>query len=409
MAVIEFENVHKAYRLGSGRGSVRDAIPEMFGRLVGSRGQNDAQLLWALKGVTFQVEKGEALGLVGHNGAGKTTILKLLSRVSKPTRGRMSVNGRLSALIELGAGFHPDLTGRENVYLNGSILGLNRREINRKFDSIVEFSGLHRFIDTPVKRYSSGMYVRLGFAVAIHVDPEVLLLDEVLSVGDRLFQRKCQEKMRQILGETTVIFVSHNLAAVNAVCHRAIWLDEGSIRCEGPVSDVTKSYSDASISSEVPSSKSTGLGRRWGNGEALITGVKLLNPTGDEVDVVKSEGKLGIEISYEASRRIASPYFGLGIHDSSGLKLYGEHTGYGPYSVSEIEATGRVCCWIESLTLPEGDYYLTVTIEPALAGNQDPFDYHDKMYMLRVKQSADVRKVGLLSLSTSWTHESNSI
>jgi len=367
--------------------------------------QNDHRLLWALQGVTFQVQRGEALGIVGHNGAGKTTILKLLSRVTMPTSGDLRVNGRLSALIELGAGFHPELTGRENIYLNGSILDLNRREIDRKFDSIVEFADLHRFIDTPVKRYSSGMYVRLGFAVAIHVDPEVLLLDEVLSVGDHEFQRKCQIAMKEKLGETTVVFVSHNLAAVSAVCQRAIWLDEGKIRLEGTVGDVTKAYAGASSMYKTPSLRGTQLGRRWGNGEARIIGLRIVNHNGNGVDVVESGEKVGIEINYDASRRIANPYFGLGIHDSSGVKMYGEHTGYGPYRVSAIDGTGSVCCWIDSLTLPEGSYYLTVTIEPAIGGENNPFDYHDKMYMLHVKQSAGVWKVGLLALSTCWTHE----
>jgi lipopolysaccharide transport system ATP-binding protein len=404
VAAIEFENVYKGYRLGSGQSSLREALPRLFSSLTRNGDEPETRFLWALKGVSFQVGQGEALGLVGANGAGKTTILKLLSRVTRPTSGHLKVNGRLSALIELGAGFHPDLTGRENVYLNGAILGLKQREIGEKFDSIVEFAGLERFIDTPVKRYSSGMYVRLGFSVAIHVDPEILLVDEVLSVGDLQFQRKCQATMRKKLGETTMVFVSHNLAAVNDVCENAIWLDQGQIRRLGSVNEVTEAYVSASTSNESSSRSSTQLGQRWGNRDARITGVRILNPAGEEVDVVDAEKGVGIEIHYEASRRIESPYFGIGIFDSTGLKLYGEHTGYGPYRVSEIYGKGRACCWIDPLSLPEGEYYLTVTIEPAISGARDPFDYHDKAYRLRVKQSANVYKTGLLALSTRWMY-----
>lgn len=405
MAVIEFENVRKAYRIGSGRGSLREAIPELFGRLVGSHGQDDAQLLWALKGVSFQVGKGEAWGIIGPNGAGKTTILKLLSRVTRPTSGHLRVRGRLSALIELGAGFHPDLTGRENVYLNGSILGLKRREIDRMFDSIVEFAGLHRFIDTPVKRYSSGMYVRLGFAVAIHVDPEILLVDEVLSVGDLQFQRKCQAAMRERLGETTVVFVSHNLAAVNEICQRAVWLERGAIRREGPANDIIEAYIGASGDGGASFSHSSELGRRWGTGEALITNVRTLNQAGNETDLVWSGEGVGIEISYGATRRIENPSFGIGIFDSSGLKLYGENTSVGQYRIPQIEGSGRVCCWIESLPLPEGDYFLSVTLDSPIGGMRNAYDWHEKAYVLRLRESRSVIKDGLLALSTRWTHE----
>jgi lipopolysaccharide transport system ATP-binding protein len=409
VAVIEFENVYKAYRIGSGRGSLREAIPELFGRLAGSHGQDDAHLLWALKGVSFQVGKGEALGIVGPNGAGKTTILKLLSRVTRPTSGHLHVHGRLSALIELGAGFHPDLTGRENIYLNGSILGLKRREIDRSFESIVEFAGLHRFIDTPVKRYSSGMYVRLGFAVAVHVNPEILLVDEVLSVGDLQFRRKCQATMRGKLGKTTVVFVSHNLAAVNEVCQRAIWLEQGTIRREGPANDVIEAYIGASGNGGPSFSQGSKLGQRWGTGEALITSVRILNQAGNETDVIWPGEAICIEISYEATRAIDSPAFGIGIYDSSGLKLYGENTSVGQYRIGRIEGIGRVCCRIESLPLPEGDYFLSVSLDRPSASPRNAYDWHDKAYVLRLRESRSVVKDGLLALSTRWAHEPSEI
>ena len=241
MAVIEFEHVCKSYRLGS-RTSLREALWQAGRRLVGREGSAQRSF-WALDDVTFQVEPGEVLGIIGPNGAGKSTILKLLSKVTKPTRGHIRTQGRLAALIELGAGFHPDLTGRENIYLNGAILGLKRREISAQFDSIVEFAELAGFIDTPVKRYSSGMYVRLAFAVAAHVKADLLLVDEVLSVGDASFQRKSLAKMSELRDSgATIIFVSHQLSAVRTFCSRVLLLRGGRIAAEGAPSAVIETY-----------------------------------------------------------------------------------------------------------------------------------------------------------------------
>ena len=225
--------------------SLRDLIPAMAGRLLRRARNEDLSKneFWALQDLCFQVNRAEAFGIIGRNGAGKSTILKLLSGIMKPTKGDMRVHGTLSALIEVGAGFHPDLTGRENIFLNGTILGMRIEQIKKKFDAIVDFSGLADFIDTPVKRYSSGMYARLGFSVAAHVDPEILLVDEVLSVGDQAFQKKCMEKMNSILDAgSTIIFVSHNLRAVRQLCQRCILLDHGKIIKEGTASDVVDYY-----------------------------------------------------------------------------------------------------------------------------------------------------------------------
>jgi lipopolysaccharide transport system ATP-binding protein len=242
---IRFEHVSKRFALGESFDSLRDLLPALTRRILrrptaGTRAGSD---FWALKDISFQVSKGETLGIVGHNGAGKSTMLKHLAGIMVPTEGRIEVDGRLSALIEVGAGFHQDLTGRENVFLNGVILGMTRAEVARKFDEIVEFSGLAAFIDTPVKRYSSGMYARLGFSVAAHLDPDILVIDEVLSVGDFVFQRKSLEKMRSIaMGGATVLFVSHNLKAVADLCRRAILLDAGRIVADGTTADVLQSY-----------------------------------------------------------------------------------------------------------------------------------------------------------------------
>jgi lipopolysaccharide transport system ATP-binding protein len=231
--------------LGENFTALRDLVPAMarsFGRRAWKQ-SDDSLDFWALKDICLEVRKGEALGVIGHNGSGKSTMLKHFAGIMTPTKGRITVNGRLSALIEVGAGFHPDLTGRENVFLSGVILGMSRAEVSRKFDQIVEFAGLTPFIDTPVKRYSSGMYARLGFSVAAHLDPDILVIDEVLSVGDFVFRRKSLQKMRSVVNAgATVIFVSHNLKAVSDLCSRTILLDAGSIVADGPTSDVIQTY-----------------------------------------------------------------------------------------------------------------------------------------------------------------------
>jgi lipopolysaccharide transport system ATP-binding protein len=238
MVDLEFAHVSKRYFIQPRINNQGNLVKH--GRIFSYSG---LQEFWALRDVSFEVERGEALGIIGSNGAGKSTVLKLLSRVSTPTHGEIRINGRLSALIEVGSGFHPELTGRENIYLSGSILGMRRREITAKLDNIVEFSGIKNFIDTPVKRYSSGMYVRLGFSIAAHLDPDILLLDEVLAVGDASFQSKCLERIRHLRDAgTTIIFVSHDLEAVRRLCDRVLLLHDGQILSNGPAQQVIGFY-----------------------------------------------------------------------------------------------------------------------------------------------------------------------
>jgi lipopolysaccharide transport system ATP-binding protein len=241
---IRAQGLYKKFRRGEMYDSLRDLVPALIKRsLRGSEGTLRDREFWAMRDVSFEVKKGEAFGVIGHNGAGKSTLLKHLCGIMLPTQGSLEVNGRLSALIEVGAGFHEDLTGRENVYLYGTILGMSREEIRRKFDAIVEFSGIGEFIDTPVKRYSSGMYARLGFSVAAHVSPDVLVVDEVLSVGDYVFQRKGVERMKAVLDSgTTVVFVSHDLHAVAGLCHRAMLMENGQVVRIGDTTDVIRAY-----------------------------------------------------------------------------------------------------------------------------------------------------------------------
>src|SRR6266850_2087606 len=242
---IELDGVWKKFRRGERHDSLRDLLPGTLGRIWRRVRSEDLQTseFWALRDLSFKVGPGEALGIIGQNGAGKSTVLKLLTRIIRPTRGRCEVRGRIGALIEVAAGFHPDLTGRENIYLQGAIMGMRRADIARKFDDIVEFSGVTEFIDTPVKRYSSGMNARLGFSVAAHLDPDVLLIDEVLSVGDVAFQERCFTRMRALLARgLPLVFVSHNLSAITALCTRAIVLDRGRMLFDGSPGEAVRAY-----------------------------------------------------------------------------------------------------------------------------------------------------------------------
>jgi lipopolysaccharide transport system ATP-binding protein len=291
--MVEADHLWKKFKRGEIFNSLRDLIPALVRRGISAerRDKLEAREFWALKDISFQVRRGEAFGIIGHNGAGKSTLLKHLSGIIQPTRGTLLVKGRLSALIEVGAGFHPDLTGRENIYLYGTILGMAREEIRRKFDAIVAFSELEDFIDTPVKRYSSGMFARLGFSVSVHVEPEVLIIDEVLSVGDYLFQRKGVEKMKQVLSSgATVLFVSHNLRAVADLCQRAMLIDHGQVVADGPTAEVVRRYMDRS---------SEGAGDHAGK-EAYIARVALRDDKGQELQFEAGQ-EVTVEIDVTAN------------------------------------------------------------------------------------------------------------
>ena len=283
--MIRVENLSKQYRIGQYEAAyktLRESIMNVFSRRDGNR-----ETIWALKDVSFQVNRGEVVGIIGRNGAGKSTLLKILCRVTEPTEGHAYINGRVGSLLEVGTGFHPELTGSENIFLNGAILGMRKAEIERKFDEIVAFAEIEKFIDTPVKRYSSGMYVRLAFAVAAHLEPEILLVDEVLAVGDVAFQKKCLGKMENISKQgRTVLFVSHNMAAINALCDRVIFLDEGKIMEIGRTADVIAEY----LSSIQKFSEQSLRERmdRSGTGKARITNISLVSTDGETLEQLLS-------------------------------------------------------------------------------------------------------------------------
>ena len=348
---LQVQHVFKKFRRGEMYDSLRDLIPALTGRVF--RGRSTEELenreFWALKDVSFDVARGEAFGIIGDNGAGKSTMLKLLTGIMRPTSGRIETRGRLSALIEVTAGFHPDLTGRENVYLNGAILGMKRQEIRQRFDQIVAFSGLEEFIDTPVKRYSSGMFARLGFSVAAHVDPDVLLVDEVLSVGDYSFQRKCIEHMTQVIENgTTVVFISHNLRAVGNMCKRSLLLQRGAVGMLGPTSDVLKKY------------LSGGQERRalQPDRELEITNVVLRNSTGPTVQVTSGE-RLWITVEARALRRHDDISVVVQIVDDQSYPLFDSCTDRLGMEAITLEAGQQISCTFElTVGLAEGTFHV---------------------------------------------------
>jgi lipopolysaccharide transport system ATP-binding protein len=334
--VINVENLSKSYLVGhksAGHGRDNDTFRDVIGREARNFVRNAVNLVrgrqillgdqveefWALKDVSFEVKRGEVLGIIGRNGAGKSTLLKILSRITEPTQGRVTLRGRVASLLEVGTGFHQELTGRENIYLNGAILGMTRTEIRRKYDEIVAFAEVEKFLDTPVKRYSSGMYVRLAFAVAAHLEPEILVVDEVLAVGDADFQKKCIGKMSNVATEEgrTVLFVSHNMAVVQHLCGRAILLKTGNIVCDDvPQTAISQYLSDAVAGCQVDLQ---GWADRTGSGEAHITQLEL--DDGRNGAVIVFGGNLRIRMHARSNAPLTNPVFGVVIHDAAGVPV----------------------------------------------------------------------------------------
>lgn len=302
---IKVENVSKLYHIGAKRsGSLRETLAHSFNKLIGKKDAIDkAEEFWALKDVNFEIKKGDAVGIIGKNGAGKSTLLKILSRITEPTTGKITINGRVASLLEVGTGFHQELTGRENIFMNGAILGMKQAEIKRKFDEIVDFSGVEKFIDTPVKHYSSGMYVRLAFAVAAHLEPEVLIIDEVLAVGDAEFQKKCLGKMDDVAKKQgrTVLFVSHQLGMVRTLCNKGVLLKSGKLAFEGSASDVIDKYLHSSSSGNSTSSVTFPISPEK---DAQILSAKLVNREGIECTTFDVFDEIFLEIDYIVRRDI---------------------------------------------------------------------------------------------------------
>lgn len=330
-------------------------------------------LIWALKDVSFEVERGEVVGIIGRNGAGKSTLLKILSRITEPTEGYADIHGRIASLLEVGTGFHPELTGRENIYLNGSILGMKRAEINKKFEEMVAFAEVEKFIDTPVKHYSSGMYVRLAFAVAAHLDPEILLVDEVLAVGDAAFQKKCLGKMGDVAREgRTVLFVSHNMAAIENLCSRAILFDQGAIAFNGNVNECITAYMDTGSSTNSSDVDLTSHPARDLGALPLLKRVRLLDKDHNLKDRFVCGEPMKIEFSFERPASLGNPQFGVGVNDWMGARVFSITTYFSDSSLPALNGQSKVVCEIESLPLAPGRYTLSLsmgTLETLLVDN----------------------------------------
>jgi ABC-type polysaccharide/polyol phosphate transport system ATPase subunit len=380
------------------------------------------QTFTALDGVSFEVPKGSTFGVIGENGSGKSTLLKLVSGITKPTRGRISVHGRISALIELGAGFHPEISGRENVAINGIMLGLTRREVDERFDEIVEFAELREFIDAPVKTYSSGMYMRLGFAVAVHVDPEVLLIDEVLAVGDEAFARKCLDKIGEFRRRgKTIFFVSHSLGLVERICDDVLWLRHGRMAQQGDPKRIVDAYltyvaggeeallvrehgqaghadvaNDGPPPSEAPAQDGYREGR-WGSRAVEIVSVRLLDDRGSERHVYVPGERLTIELDVRAPEPLDDFVFGVGVFTADGVSVYGTNTHIEDFLPVRLEGQATVRLSLNNIRLVEGSYLLDVAVHKR---DGTPYDYHRALYGFRIK--SHVKDVGVYRPEHSW-------
>ncbi len=369
---IRAESLSKQYVLGGEvdqnrtfRELITGAFTQPLKRLRRLQGSSKQQKsFWALKDVTFEIDTGEVVGIIGANGAGKTTLLKILSRITPPTTGAVHYKGRVASLLEIGTGFHPELSGRENIYINGAILGMSKSDIRERFDEIVDFSGVQNFLDTPVKRYSSGMYVRLAFAVAAHMDPDILIVDEVLAVGDAEFQKKCLGRMRSISeGQgKTVLFVSHNLDAIQRICSEAIYLKEGMLAYQGKVSSAIEAY--LSRSKRIANiSDISSVTERWGTGRVKITAFSVENDEGRSVNVLQAGKGYQFEMQYatiEPREQNPEVMANIEFSDEKGTTVLLLSSDYAHGGITICQKKGKITCVVEDLNLAAGDYYVTL-------------------------------------------------
>ena len=408
--MIRFECVSKRFLLPQ---EARPAVnTNFFERL--RRRRDRIEEFWALRDISFEIAQGESVGVLGANGSGKSTILKLIVQILHPTHGHVTTHGRVAALLELGAGFHSDLSGRDNIYLNGSLLGLSKREIDRIFDSVVDFAELDQFIDTPVKHYSSGMYMRLGFSIAVHSLPDILLIDETLAVGDQAFQAKCLTRIHEIkkLG-TTIMLVSHSSDAVRELCERGMWVEHGSLRSDGPVDDVISAYLGAVLKKEREDireaeplfaqvnsvSKETSLDAQ----EVEIERVEFLD-SGEKPrqDFVTGEG-LVARIHYHAFRKIQRPTFGVAIYGANGVHINGPNTELSEHKIDFIDGVGFVDYTIPVLPLLSGNYLFSAAIYDQEGIHA--YDHHHARYRFTVLPGGTKERFGMFCIPSIWTHE----
>lgn len=402
---VEFDHVSKLFRLRDERPrSFQEAMIRAFYR----QRLPSSHELWVLRDVNFTVLAGETLGIIGPNGAGKSTLLKLVGRILEPTQGRVRTYGRVAGLLEIGTGFHPDLTGRENIYLYGSLLGLRRGELASRFDAIVDFAGIGPFLDMPVRHYSSGMYMRLGFSVATSVDADILLIDEVLAVGDQVFQAQCLERIRELQRQgVTILLVSHDLNTVRQFCKSAVWLENGQVRAQGLVDDVVGQYLGQTwqgVSGHPVSGGATeGVARRWGSGEAQIVDVRFYDAQGQERGVFTTGEPFTARIYYHASQRIEWPAFGVAIYRDDGTHINGPNTTTSGYDIPYIEGDGVIEYTIPSLPLLAGTYEFSAAIYDYYS--RHPYDHQHRMYTFRVQQGRLKEREGTIYIPSTWHHQ----
>ncbi len=428
MSVIQVNNIKKKFKVYFDKG-------QTFKEKLLFKNRNYYEDRWVLKGISFEVKKGEAIGLIGENGCGKSTLLKLLTKIMYPDGGNIEITGRVSSLIELGAGFHPDMSGRENIYTNAAIFGLTKKEIDNRLSDIIEFSELEEFIDNPVRTYSSGMYMRLAFSVAINVDADILLIDEILAVGDASFQAKCFNRLREIKGSgTTIVIVSHSLGQIEQICERSIWIDNGTIRMEGRPRDVHHYYLDfmgkkhskvesgdiksaeirkenkitEKVNVDVADTKDKTYSfnpmkdtNHWGSMEARIIDVKLYDNSKNEGYVYKTGDDMIIEIKYETDRKIEEPVIGIGIFRNDGVHCYGTNTNIDRIYDIFLKSEGTIVCIIKNNNLLPGEYKLDVAIH-----TRDGFDYDYYKGIKSFRMYSDVQDVGVMRLKHEWKFNS---
>jgi ABC-type polysaccharide/polyol phosphate transport system ATPase subunit len=410
---ITLANVSKSYSLWGSRSQFATLKSALLKRDLTPRPEASVP---ALRNVSFEIHRGEAFGIIGRNGSGKSTLLKIITGILKPTSGTAVVNGRVAALIELGAGFHPEITGRENIYINGIMLGLTRREVEQRFDRIVEFSGISDFLDQPVKTYSSGMYVRLGFAVAVHVDPDILLIDEVLSVGDEEFSARCIAKIQEMKYKgVTLVFVTHQLDQVRKLCDRALWLDHGQLEAIGDPMRVVDAYLQevaAPVGAHHEAAEETAPApeetkprdpleeERWGSGEAVIRGVRLTDDRGRELVALGAGTPVTIELDVDVKVPQEDFVFGLGIYHADGACVYGTNTELEGWVAERLDARARVRFVMPSLDLVAGTYRIDAAIHTR---NGRAFDY--RRGVLRFVVGSHVHDVGVYRPQHDWQFE----
>jgi ABC-type polysaccharide/polyol phosphate transport system ATPase subunit len=405
-ALVELHHVARRFTKKLDRGR---SLQDIFIRLF-RRAPTQSDEFWPLRDLSLTVNPGDAIGIIGPNGSGKSTLLKLITGILPPTQGMLAVRGRVSSLLELGAGFHPDLSGRENIYLNGSIYGLSRVEMDARLEKIIAYAGLGDFIDTPVKHYSSGMYVRLGFAVAIHTDPDLLLVDEVLAVGDVAFQTKCMESIYRFRRRGgTLILVSHDLNSIQSLCTRALWIDNGLAMAEGTPAEVIGAYKRHVAELEELQAGGNirvaiGEGQRWGTRAVEITAVELCNAEGQPRTTFVTGETLTIRLHYACAHPIARPVFGFGINHQNGIHIFGPNTQFGGLDLEQLSGTGVVEFVMPALPLLEGQYVLSVAVVDA--ADQETYDYHDQAYPFRVAYSPLRAGYGMVQLPGRWQQRS---